>query len=171
MSQINFPFKVIPSLGREDFIVTDSNKEAILWFDKWPNWPNGLFGVYGSSGSGKTHLVQCWASISEAFILKGKKELNINLENLNKIKHIAVDDASYMNEQYLFHIINIVQQNNKTLFLTADVSPAQWNVNLPDLRSRLRSIPSIKIQNPDDALLKALLTKLFRDRQIDVTDD
>ena len=64
-----------------------------------------------------------------------------------------------------------LERENKTLFLTDESSFAQWKVNLPDLRSRLRSIPSIRLKNPDDDLLKALLTKLFRDRQINVADD
>ena len=80
MSQLNFPFEVRPALGREDFIVTEANIDAVLWFDKWPDWPSNLFAVYGASGSGKTHLVQCLASISGAYIIKGRMESNINFE-------------------------------------------------------------------------------------------
>ena len=42
---------------------------------------------------------------------------------------------------------------------------------MPDLRSRLLSVPSVAIKAPDDALLSALLIKQFRDRQIDVSSD
>jgi chromosomal replication initiation ATPase DnaA len=36
----------------------------------------------------------------------------------------------------------------------------------PDLLSRLRLAPSIALEPPDDALLKAVLVKLFVDRQL-----
>ena len=71
MSQINFPFKVTPSLGREDFIVTDSNNEAILWFDKWPDWPGGLFRIFPANanlyeiGSDKSRTGSCGVGDNE----------------------------------------------------------------------------------------------------------
>jgi chromosomal replication initiation ATPase DnaA len=39
-------------------------------------------------------------------------------------------------------------------------------VSLPDLKSRLASIPAIGIAAPDDATLEAILVKLFTDRQL-----
>ena len=37
---------------------------------------------------------------------------------------------------------------------------------LPDLRSRLLTLPATGLGAPDDALLEALIVKQFRDRQI-----
>ena len=45
-----------------------------------------------------------------------------------------------------------------------------WNVALPDLASRLRAIPTVALSAPDDALLRAVLVKLFADRQLDVDE-
>jgi len=41
-------------------------------------------------------------------------------------------------------------------------------VHIPDLRSRLRALPVVELHSPDEALLKAVLVKLFCDRQLDV---
>ena len=41
-------------------------------------------------------------------------------------------------------------------------------VALPDLASRLRAIPTVALSAPDDALLRAVLVKLFADRQLGV---
>ena len=41
-----------------------------------------------------------------------------------------------------------------------------WTVGLADLASRLRAIPAVTLSPPDDALLRAVLVKLFADRQI-----
>jgi chromosomal replication initiation ATPase DnaA len=40
---------------------------------------------------------------------------------------------------------------------------------LPDLRSRLAAAPAVAVAAPDDALLAALLVKLFADRQLGVS--
>jgi chromosomal replication initiation ATPase DnaA len=52
--------------------------------------------------------------------------------------------------------------------VAARTAPARWQVALPDLRSRLGAAASIAIEAPDDALLAAVLGKLFADRQLRV---
>ncbi|MER2509699.1 MAG: chromosomal replication initiator DnaA, partial [Amaricoccus sp.] len=49
--------------------------------------------------------------------------------------------------------------------------PARWAIRLPDLASRLRASPVARLEAPDDALLAAVLLKLFGDRQIVVEVD
>ena len=45
-----------------------------------------------------------------------------------------------------------------------------WTLRLPDLASRLRAAPAVAIGPPDDALLGAVLLKLFADRQLVVSE-
>ena len=44
--------------------------------------------------------------------------------------------------------------------------PVRWQARLPDLTSRLRAITTVKIEPPDDDLLRALLVRLLADRQL-----
>src|SRR5262249_44158145 len=48
--------------------------------------------------------------------------------------------------------------------------PASWPTRLPDLASRLRALPVVTLDPPDDALLAAVLVKLFADRQLAVDE-
>ncbi len=48
------------------------------------------------------------------------------------------------------------------------MAPGDLDVKLPDLRSRLRALPLVLIEAPDDTLLRAVLVKLFSDRQLAV---
>ena len=41
---------------------------------------------------------------------------------------------------------------------------------MPDLASRLRALPVVALTAPDDALLRAVLVKLFADRQLAVDE-
>ena len=41
---------------------------------------------------------------------------------------------------------------------------------MPDLASRLRALPVVALAPPDDALLRAVIVKLFADRQLAVDE-
>ncbi|MEE1557305.1 MAG: DNA replication protein, partial [Alphaproteobacteria bacterium] len=43
-----------------DFLVTDSNADAVAWLDQWPDWPAPALCLYGPPGSGKSHLLHLW---------------------------------------------------------------------------------------------------------------
>ena len=71
-------------------------------------------------------------------------------------------------ERSLLHLYNNLRETKGSLLLTAGAAPAQWNIKLPDLRSRLLASPAVALAAPDDALLSALMIKQFRDRQLEV---
>jgi chromosomal replication initiation ATPase DnaA len=46
----------------------------------------------------------------------------------------------------------------------------RWPIRLPDRASRVRALPIIELTAPDDALLCAVMIKLFADRQLAVDE-
>ena len=50
--------------------------------------------------------------------------------------------------------------------MTAQRPPDLWGLATPDLVSRLRLAPLLRLEAPDEALLRAVLVKLFVDRQL-----
>ena len=82
-------------------------------------------------------------------------------ENIDKVKH---DSA----EQDLFHIINLVKENNKKLLMTSRKPISEIDLNLEDLKSRLNSILEAKIKEPDDELMRLILVKIFNDKQLKI---
>lgn len=158
------------ALGREDFLVASSNRDAVMWLDRWPDWSAPALALHGPPGCGKSHLVQVFASASGAAVvdaaaLKGDDPPRL----LAGRSAIVVEDADrQVNETALFHLYNAVQERGAHLLLTGRSPPARWGLALPDLRSRLISGPTVVIAPPDDALMAAVLVKLFADRQIKV---
>ena len=57
------------------------------------------------------------------------------------------------------------------MLLTARTQPAGWTIALADLASRLRAIPAVALAAPDDRLLRAVIVKLFADRQLAVDEN
>ncbi|MEM8648707.1 MAG: DnaA/Hda family protein, partial [Pseudomonadota bacterium] len=121
-------------------------------------------------GAGKTHLTHVWAGLSEAQIVVAKDLPQTEIPAL-ATGPIAVEDCdqiagSVEAENALFHLHNLALAEGHTLLFTAAKAPSEWPISLPDLKSRMEGTPSIHISPPDDALLGALLMKLFADRQL-----
>ena len=80
-------------------------------------------------------------------------------------------DSSAFCETALFHHLNLAREHKSSILLTAETPPGQWELSLPDLRSRIRSYPAAEIHPPDEEHLAALLLKHFSDRQIEIAPD
>jgi chromosomal replication initiation ATPase DnaA len=73
-------------------------------------------------------------------------------------------------EPLLFHLLNLVREERAFMLITARSAPASWRIGVPDLASRLRALPAVVLAAPDDALFRAVLVKLFADRQLAVDE-
>ena len=83
--------------------------------------------------------------------------------------NVIVDDAgSGIDERALLHLYNMIGEAGGNLLLAGRMPPSRWMVGLADLRSRLNAAPAVAIGRPDDALIGAVLVKLFGDRQVPV---
>ena len=176
--QRTFDWGVRPALGREDFLVAPCNEAAVAWLDRWPDWPGPALVIHGPSGSGKSHLAEVWrrrsgaevvdaASLAHAAPGGGQAAAALVLDGLGGLGGLG----GPIDERALLHTYNSVAERGGHLLLTALAPPARWPLALPDLVSRLRVAPSVALGLPDDALLAALMLKLFADRQIAVAPE
>jgi DnaA regulatory inactivator Hda len=167
-----------PALGREDFLVADANQTAVAWIDLWPSWPQPAMVLHGPTGSGKTHLAQVWRHTSGAAEADAARLLaadppdllgagtDLLLDDADRAIANAHDRAAV--ERRLLHLYNVVRERGGHLLLTARSAPARWELQLPDLRSRLQAATCAELGAPDDQLIQAVLIKLFADRQLRV---
>jgi chromosomal replication initiation ATPase DnaA len=160
------------ALGAEDFLVADSNREAVQWLDRWPRWPAPALILVGPAGSGKTHLLRVFLRRTDAVEIPVAALTRETVPMLLGIRMAAaVDDAERADPVSLLHLFNMLAERRGHLLLTAGVPPVQWAQVLPDLASRLVAAPQAALALPDDSLLAALLVKLFADRQLKVGED
>jgi len=73
-------------------------------------------------------------------------------------------------EAALFHLLNLAREERAYVLITARTAPAGWRIGVADLASRLRALPVVALNAPDDALLRAVIVKLFADRQLAVDE-
>ena len=162
-----------PALGAEDFLVAPSNENAVALIDRWPRWDGAVVAIYGPAGCGKTHLAHVWQQASGARLCAASDLGGGLAENLGSGACIALEDAEHkLDEEALLHLYNAVREGDGHMLLTGRTPPARWDVGLPDLASRLRAVASsVEILPPDDALLAAVLVKMFDERQLRVGEE
>lgn len=159
------------SFAREDFLPGASNADALALIERWPDWPDRVLALVGPEGAGKSHLAAIWSEISGARRLAARALGDTDLLAALATGALVIEDAgSDINERALFHLINLVREEEAFLLVTARAAPATFAIALPDLASRLRAIPVVTLAAPDDALLRAVLFKLFTDRQLAVDE-
>lgn len=153
--------------GRDDLIVAEPLAAALAIVDRWPDWNAPAVVLCGPAGSGKSHLANIWRERSDAVSLVPQSDAAPDYDALAG-RHVLVEDPDRLalNEQSLFHLFNLMRQQNTTMLLTGRTPPAAWPISLADLKSRLAATTVVAIGEPDDALLTRILFKLFADRQI-----
>ena len=168
--QLACDLAVRPSLGRGDFFVSSANALALGRLDAHPTWPIRKLVLTGPEGAGKTHLAHVWAGDVGARMLDPGALSTLDIGALDG--PVVLDDADALTnagEVPLFHLHNHLAASGWPLLLTARTAPSRWTIALPDLKSRLEAAEVARIDPPDDALLSAVLMKLFADRQVSVS--
>ncbi len=155
-----------PRLGAEDFLVGPANAAAHALVLGWPGWTGTAALVSGPEGSGKTHLATIWSSLAGAPLIDGAALSTPVLEQLAPGGGAAVDGAERADERALFHLVNLAQERRIHLLLTSREAPSSLWPRIPDLASRLRAMQQARLGPPDEATLRAVLVKLFDDRQL-----
>jgi chromosomal replication initiation ATPase DnaA len=129
--------------------ITDANRAAAAWLAAPGLWPVPVTLLIGPEGSGKSHLAAWFVASHPA--------------NL-------IENADRADPESLFHGWNAATRACP-LLLTSRMAPRDWAHGLADLASRLAATPLVRLGEPDDELLAAVLGKLFAERGIGVGDD
>jgi chromosomal replication initiation ATPase DnaA len=169
--QLAFDLPQREARGRRDFFVSEANAAALSAIDGWRGWPGRKLVLIGPAGAGKSHLAGLWAEEAGADVLAADALATADPAALAG-RNVVLEDAEMLAgdrtaEAVAFHLHNIVLAEGGHLLVTAATAPSRWGLGLPDLASRMEGTPVVAIEPPDEALLAAVLVKLFTDRQID----
>ena len=168
--QLVFDLPHRPAMGADDFFVSSCNEAAVHLIDTWPDWTHRIQMIEGPAGSGKSHLANVWRLRTGAQSIDSAAFKAADIAELSLSNGLILEDldSNEFDEQSVFHLLNLSRERDFCMLLTARSRPARWAVQLPDLISRLRTMPVTTIGAPDDALLGAVLLKHFSDRQLNV---
>ncbi len=161
-----------PDYSARSFVYGPTNAEAVSRLQAPEHWAGHVLALYGPPGSGKTHMGMIWASEQgEQGVITLDGAAGFIPRKDYRGQSIWIDTADKCDEYSLFTLINLALTSEiKALLLTSQTRPADWPVQLPDLKSRLRNVQTVGIQEADDEVLSSIIDKLFRDRGLVVSE-
>ena len=166
--QQTLPLKLLPSYGRHDFIVGESNLEAVKWVDNFSKSKvNGLV-IIGPIASGKSHLI---STLKNKYKILEAEDVNEEKINILELKDLIIENIEKIENHYFFlHIINIVKEKNFKVLLTSRLPIKELNIRLEDLKSRLLAYSHSKILLPTDDVLRGIIIKISKDKGLLLSD-
>ncbi|GAA0635464.1 DnaA ATPase domain-containing protein [Brevundimonas lenta] len=168
--QMRLPLQSDLPEGVEGFVVSECNHAADEALADWPNLLGGTMAICGPEGCGKSRLGQIWAERVGAVALDGAEAALIDPMELEG-RPVLLDRAREVDDETLFHLINLAQSPGGALLMISRAAPSSWEAALPDLRSRLDAVITVPMEAPDDAVLAAMLEARFAERGIRATKD
>ena len=170
--QLAFALPHAESLTRDNFLEGPANAAGLALIDSWPEWPNRIMLLVGPEGSGKSHLAAIWAEQAGARSTTAHALTAAAVPGALATGALVVEDlrSSDFDDRALFHLMNLAREDGAFVLVTAREPPSAFQIELRDLRSRLRAIPAVSLLPPDDQLFRALIVKFCADRQLAVDE-
>jgi chromosomal replication initiation ATPase DnaA len=170
--QLAFALPHAESLSRDNFLEGPANAAGLALIDSWPEWPNRIMWLAGPEGAGKSHLAAIWAEEAGARSTTAAALTAAAVPGTLATGALVVEDLSSgaFDERALFHLMNLAREDSAYVLLTGREVPASLDIELRDLRSRLRAVPVVSLSAPDDHLFRALIVKFCSDRQLTVDE-
>jgi len=170
--QLAFALPHAESFTRDDFLEGPANAAGLALIDSWPDWPNRIMLLVGPEGSGKSHLAAIWAEQAGARAISAHALTATAVPGALATGALVVEDlkSSDVDERALFHLLNLAREDGAFVLITARTAPAAFAIELRDLRSRLRALPTVSLLPPDDHLFRALVVKFCADRQLAIDE-
>ena len=148
--QIALPLDWPQAQDESRLILSQANREAFEHFRSWSLWPVKATLLTGPRRSGRSLMAR-------AFV--------------GRVGGRLFESAERHDEEELFHAWNAAQDSGKPIVMIVDEVPPAWQVQLPDLRTRLAVTPIARIQQPDDELFRKIIRLLFEDRGLYIPDE
>jgi chromosomal replication initiation ATPase DnaA len=170
--QLAFALPHAESLTRDNFLEGPANEAGLALVDSWPDWPNRIMLLVGPEGSGKSHLASIWAEQAGARATSAHALTATAVPGALATGALVVEDLKPggFDERAMFHLLNLAREDEAFVLMTARLPPSAFEVELRDLRSRLRAVPAISLLPPDDLLFRGLIVKFCADRQLSVDE-
>ena len=170
--QLAFALPHAESLTRDNFLEGPANEAGLSLIESWPDWPNRIMLLVGPEGSGKSHLAAIWAEDAGARSTAAHALALDDVPGALATGALVIEDLEpgRLDERAMFHLMNLARQDEAFVLMTTRLSPSAFEVELRDLRSRLRAVPTVSLLPPDDLLFRGLIVKFCADRQLSVDE-
>ena len=169
LNQLILNFDYDQNFKDQDFYVSKSNEFAFKLLNSWPKWEKNFVNLIGEKFSGKTHLINIFLKKFKGIKIEANEIDNEFLKKIKVFENIIIENLNdKIDENLLFTLLNIIDQDNKYIILTSKNPIVDYSFKLDDLNSRSKNFLLCNIEKPGDDLMFALILKNLSDRQISI---
>ena len=169
LNQLILNFDYDQNFKDQDFYVLKSNEFAFKLLNSWPKWEKNFVNLIGEKFSGKTHLINIFLKKFKGIKIEANEIDNEFLKKIKVFENIIIENLNdKIDENLLFTLLNIIDQDNKYIILTSKNPIVDYSFKLNDLNSRSKNFLLCNIEKPGDDLMFALILKNLSDRQISI---
>ena len=169
LNQLILNFDYDQNFKDQDFYVSKSNEFAFKLLNSWPKWEKTFVNLIGEKFSGKTHLINIFLKKFKGIKIEANEIDNEFLKKIKVFENIIIENLNdKIDENLLFTLLNIIDQDNKYIILTSKNPIVDYSFKLNDLNSRSKNFLLCNIEKPGDDLMFALILKNLSDRQISI---
>ena len=169
LNQLILNFDYDQNFKDQDFYVSKSNEFAFKLLNSWPKWEKNFINLIGEKFSGKTHLINIFLEKFKGIKIEANEINNEFLKKIKVFENIIIENFDdKIDENLLFTLLNIIDQDNKYIILTSKNPIVDYSFKLNDLNSRSKNFLLCNIEKPGDDLMFALILKNLSDRQISI---
>ena len=169
LNQLILNFDYDQNFKDQDFYVSKSNEFAFKLLNSWPKWEKNFVNLIGEKFSGKTHLINIFLKKFKGIKIEANQIDNEFLKKIKVFENIIIENLNdKIDENLLFTLLNIIDQDNKYIILTSKNPIVDYSFKLNDLNSRSKNFLLCNIEKPGDDLMFALILKNLSDRQISI---
>ncbi|WP_010302662.1 HdaA/DnaA family protein [Candidatus Odyssella thessalonicensis] len=171
MQQLAIPLPDQLVTDSSTLIIEAANRDVWAWLSAWPSWPLPQVVIVGAKGSGKTHMAKALSAQQRASLISPSAVIHPPLALIQSADLILIDNYEQYGEDWLFHLYNLAKEHHRQVVYFGHTTPASYSFKIHDLASRLRSLPCLEIQEPDDSLFRKLFRKELLNRGMVCGDD
>tara|TARA_B100000315_G_scaffold228225_1_gene236761 strand:+ start:14546 stop:15316 length:771 start_codon:yes stop_codon:yes gene_type:complete len=188
---LDYQFK--PQYSFSNFVITPSTEvayNAAMSVSRKPGQKYNPLCIYGDMGVGKTHLLgaigkEARSSISDAVIVcinskfflsqqeKANNEFDVVtlVKEYNDVDFLIIDDidAILKNpsiDEKIFHLYNHLIQKGRQLIFSSSIPPNQLKFTDQNLKSRLESGLTVKIEKMNDEDKRKVINRLAKNFEV-----
>lgn len=156
-----------PSYEPSRFSRSEANEAGWKTAHAWLRSDEPALIICGPEGSGKTHLAHVIAhQAAEAVFID---ETAFSAGDMPSSFAVVQGLPPASAHRFLEAFENAAVADARMIFI-GQGHPSNWALGLKDLRTRLEAMPRAVLNEPDEALIRAVIAKGFADRQVRVEE-
>lgn len=154
-----------PRYDRDGYIRSESNAASWRAGQAWLSSQEPALIICGPKGAGKTHLAHVLAGEERGVFL----DAAAFAQKPSSASVVVVDDLPAPSPRDFLTALESCIEAGGRIILSGAGHPAEWAGGLKDLRTRLEAMPRAALLEPDEPLIRAVIAKGFRERQVRVS--